>query len=128
MFNKSVTIYNKYEVDGIEKWQRKIINKLFYDEKKGANTNRTGTEKANKVLLVIPLNLGARNGYISPKEFKKIEDKSNNWTISEGDTVVLGECTKEIIKSTKELENKYIITSVDFKNFGDMANWEVNAK
>lgn len=133
MFNDSITLYNKYTLNGIEKWKRTVISGVFFDKSQGRNFNKTGSDKANKALIVIPKVNMRMAGYLSPKEFALTENKTDKWTLQDDDTIVKGSILHEITKSTKELYQQYddvfVITSVDFKDFGDnMANWEVNAK
>lgn len=133
MFNNSITIYNKYTEIGIEKWKRTIINGVYFDDTRGRNFNKSGNEKANKAQVIIPKTNMRMTGYLSPKDFIASEDKTNKWTLQEDDTIIKGEINYEIVKSTKELyqnyDNVFIITSVDYKDFGDdMSHWEVNAK
>ena len=133
MFNNSITIYNKYTDNGVEKWKRTIIHGVYFDSTRGRNFNKSGNDKVNKAQVIIPKTNMRMTGYLSPKDFNSAEDKTNKWTLQEDDTIVKGEINYEIIKSTKELyqnyENVYVITSVDYKDFGnDMSHWEVNAR
>ncbi len=133
MFNNSITLYNKYTENGTEKWKRTIISGVYFDSIKGHNFNKSGNEKANKAQIIIPKRNMKMNDYLRPKEFEGAIDKSNKWTIQDDDTIVRGEISFEIVKSTKELyqhyDNVFVVTSVDFKDFGnDMSHWEVNAK
>ncbi len=133
MFNNSVTIYNKYAENGVEKWKRTIISGVFFDSTYGHNFNKFGNEKANKAQVIIPKVNVCMTKYLSPKEFIELGDKTDKWTLQDDDTIVKGAISYDIVKSTKELyqnyDNVFVITSVDYKDFSnDMSHWEVNAR
>lgn len=132
MFNDVCTIYNKYIDNGVEKWQRTVLKGVFWDNVKGANFRKTGLENVDSVNILIPEFVEVSRGYMKPKLWDALEDKSNHWTIQPGDTVLRGEVTYGVVRSSKELEaydDSYKITKADYKDFGsDMDHWEVGAK
>ena len=128
MFPHVVTVYNKYKDGTVEKWQRTVLKGVFWNSIKGAVVRKTGVTSADSLQLIIP----KRNGYLPPKEWLALTDKTGHWTLQSGDTVVKGNITYDIERSTKELEqfdDVRLITSVDYHDCGgDMAHWEVSAK
>lgn len=130
MLNDVITIYNKYVDIGIEKWQRTVLQGVFWNAIKGAVTRKTGVQNVDSVQIIIPKS--ARAGYFSPKAWAALADKTGAWTLQPGDTIVKGALDVEITKSPKELQaydDVLTITSVDAKTFGgDMAHWEVSGR
>ncbi len=133
MFAHTVTVYNKYTENGTEKWQRTVLKGVFWHSIKGAIARKTGVTSVDSLQLIIPmLAKASRAAYSPPKEWAGLADKSGFWTLQSGDIVVKGVITKDIERSSKELQgldDVLTITSVDTKDFGgDMAHWEVSAK
>jgi hypothetical protein len=133
MFNDTCTVYNKYTDDkGLEKWQRTVLRGVFWDGVRGSNFRKTGIENADSVFILIPHKIKVDKSYLSPKDWINAIDKNKYWTLQLGDTIIKGNITYEVIKSSKGLEQFnecYKITKVDNKPFGgDMAHWEVGAK
>lgn len=116
----------------MERWQRTVLKGVLWSEIKGAVNRRTGSSSENAVQIVMPLSLEAsRAAYMPPMAWAELDNKSDYWTLQSGDTVMLGELSQEISRSSelKKLDGAAVINSVDTKNYGgDMAHWEVSAK
>lgn len=123
IFSHTITVYNKYTQDRVEKWQRTVLTNVFFDSIKGASVRRTGVVSSDSVQIIIPF----RKGYKEPKDWLK--DKANSFTLQTGDIVIKGVCDVEIEKSSSELKEyrPFNITSVDTKDFG-LKHWEVSCK
>jgi hypothetical protein len=133
MFNEICTIYNKYfDTSGVEKWQRTILNGVFWDSVKGANYRKTGLENVDEVMLIIPKNIKSGKIYKKPKEWAALQSKSGYFTIFVGDSIIKGNTGYDIVKSSKELErfdDCYKVTKIDYKGFGsDLDHWEVGGR
>ena len=132
MFNDTVTVYNKYTDNRVEKWQRTVLIGVFWNSIKGAIMRKTGVASADSLQLLIPCNIRTNRAYKPPKEWARLEDKTNHWTLQSGDIVVKGNINYEVIKSSSELnqfDDCLKISSVDHKPFGgSMSHWEVSAK
>lgn len=132
MFNDTCTVYNKYVDSGIEKWQRTVLTGVFWDSVRGSNFRKTGVENADSVTILIPGFVTVDRKYVSPKSWQALTGKSSSWTLQPGDTIVKGNISYEVVKSSKELEqfdDCLKITKADNKNFGSgMDHWEVGAK
>ncbi len=132
MFNDTCTIYNKYTENKIEKWQRTVLIGVFWDEVQGSNFRKTGIENADSVFILIPKFVKADKQFLPSNEWQNAEDKSLYWTLQPGDTIVKGNITYEVLKSSKELEQFdecYKITKIDNRDFGgDMSHWELGAR
>lgn len=134
MFTRTITVYNKYK-DGIsEKWQRTVIKGTYWNSVKGAIVRKTGVSSVDSLQLIIPFSAIPDKAkiYMPPKEWAKLEDKSGHWTLQSGDTIIKGDISYEIIKTSAELKDYddcLAITNVDTKDFNsDMSHWEVSAK
>ena len=130
MFNDTVTLYNKYMVDGAEKWQRTVLRGVYWNAIKGAVLRKTGTASADSVMVVIPRVLP---GYMKPKVWEADGEKSRSWTLRAGDTLVKGEVDADVTRSlTKELaalDDVLTITTVDDMDFGGhMGHFEVSGR
>ncbi|MDD4390592.1 MAG: hypothetical protein PHW03_07300 [Eubacteriales bacterium] len=90
---------------------------------------KTGVTSADGLMLIIPMTI---KGYKKPKEWTALPDKTGHWTLESGDTVILGDITYEIVKSSKELQqfdDVLVISNVDTHSFGGrMAHFEVIGK
>lgn len=132
MFNDVCTIYNKYVDAGIEKWHRTVLTGVFWDSLRGANFRKTGLDSADSVNILIPYDVMSTKAYLSPKVWLSADNKSNFWTLQPGDTILKGNITYNIVKSSKELDqfdDCFKITKADYKGYGSsMDHWEVGAK
>lgn len=133
--NADITIYNRYfdPETRLDKYQRTILYGVFWDAMKAVKRIQGGLESDDKVYIVIPFSADTNRQYISPKEFERLEDKSDYFTLQEGDRVVKGAIEFEITGKLSDLDKEYeafTITSVDTKDFGSqhMRHWEVGAK
>jgi hypothetical protein len=133
--NSNITIYNSYfdKATRTNKYQRTVLYGVFWDCKKAMNRLQSGLENADEVLIAIPFTVSSNRQYIAPKEFERLDDKSNHFTLKEEDRIVQGEIDFEITGKVSDLDKQYeafTITSVDTKDFGSphMRHWEVGAR
>lgn len=133
--NADITIYNRYfdKETRLDKYQRTVLYGVFWDERKAVNRLQSGLVDADEVSIMIPFSIETDKVYVPPKEFEKLADKSNYFTLQEGDRVVKGAVDFEITGKVSDLDKEYeayTITSVDTKDFGSphMRHWEVGAK
>lgn len=129
MFPHTVTVYNKYLDGTAEKWQRTVLKGVFWDSSKGATVRKTGVSSADGLMLIIPMTIP---GYKKPKEWAALADKTGSWTLQNGDTVILGDISYEVVKSSKELQqfdDVLTISNVDTRNYGGgMSHFEVSGR
>lgn len=130
MFTDTITLYNRYKADGKERWQRRVVEGVSWIDTQGATTRKTGVTPANTFTLLIPRRCLA--GYVDPKVFAALEDKSGKWTVAPQDTVVCGEVATEITttpgKDLAELDHVRTVTMVDNLLRGRLAHLEVTGK
>lgn len=133
MFPHVATVYNHYRDGRGDKWQRTVLESIFWDNTRGINARTGAIDNDDSALIIIPCI--DRFGYLPPKEFSKTEDKSGSWTLQPGDKIVFGSIDFEIDETHRlaELESDYddvlTITKVDRHLFGSsLDHWEVGAK
>lgn len=129
MFPHTVTIYNR---DKEERYHRTMIHGVFWNSSKGAVARKTGMSSADGLQLIIPFSSDTNGGYLKPKDWAELADKTGHWTLQPKDIVILGEINYEVIKSSKELmqfDDVLTISNVDTRNFAtDLDHWEVSGK
>jgi hypothetical protein len=131
--NTGCTIYNKYIENREERCQRTQIEAVRWEDRKAANVLASGGNlEADKAQLMIPF---SRPGYLEPREWQALADKSNYWTLQVGDVIVKGLVTDEItgVFTISDLDRKYdyvlVITIVDtFDTTVVFPHWKVGAR
>ena len=130
MMNDTVTVFNRYTEDNTEKWKRTVLRGVYWNDVEGAVLRKTGAASAASAVIIVPR--AVNPGFVGPKSWAALEDKTRFWTLQAGDTVVRGEVRKEIARSAarelSDLDDVLTIVTVDDKNFGRLAHWEVSAK
>lgn len=110
MFPHTITLYHKTG----DAWQKMIVEKVLWDDLKARLMRKTGIDSADKVVCYIP---------------KVINGTARDIPIADGDVIVKGVYDKEVVRSTKELENAFFVKSVAEYDYGDdMASWVVTAR
>jgi len=126
-------VYNRYREGKEDIWQRTVLESIFWDNVRGLNSRTGAVDHEDSAVIIIPA--VNRKGYLSPKEYVKVEDKAGYWTLQPGDKIVFGKILYEIDETHRlaELEKDYDdvlnITRVDRRIFGStLDHWEVGAK
>lgn len=133
LFPHTCTIYNRYRDGKEDKWQRTVLESIFWDNVRGLNARKGAVDNADGALIIIPANV--RSGYLAPKQFAQAVDRAHCWTLQPGDKIVFGRIDYEVddLHRLADLERQYddvlTITKVDRRLFGSsMDHWEVSAK
>jgi hypothetical protein len=140
-----MTIYNKYVDPSTrsEKWQRTQILAVAWENRKAANVRAMGGAlAADQASVYIPFERGAN--YEQPRAWLALVDKSDKWTLKEGDIIVKGLVADEIHDAVVDppsaaftvtmLKAKYddvlTISSVDTRDMGslNMQHWQIGAR
>ena len=144
----TVTVYNASENPETfaNEYNITVLDGVFLDISKGANVMRSGLENADAAVLYIPFGVKAVNGitgklqsYIEPKEYERLADKSNFWTIRAGGTTSNKDCffvkgrvveEKDFQSINSNHDNVFRVSSVDVRDFGtaDIRHWEVSGR
>lgn len=134
MFKDNCTLYNKaYDTEkGYDVYHRTVLKGVRWEERQGVNVAKLGMSEADKLLVLIPFSVDAeRKLAMTAKAYARTSDKTQFWTLKEGDILVKGEVTDEIesIKDFGKLHDYFTLTTVDFYDIGGkMSHWEVGAK
>lgn len=111
MFEQDCTVYNKIldKTTRSYEYTRTNIPGVFFDENQGINVQKSGTDSANSVLVVIP---------------------DITVAIHKGDYIIKGNIQDNftILADLQSKYNVYVVTSVDLKDFGNLQHIEVGAK
>jgi len=132
--NCDITIYNKYIDNRVEKWQRSEILEVGWELTDAVSALRWNLA-ANIAVIFIPFDRKL-TGYVSPKTWQALADKSDRWTLQQGDVIVKGIVTDEIdsdftITDLRAAnDNVVVIASVDAMDYGSPAvqHFEVGCK
>lgn len=123
MFNDTITIYNLVE----EKMYRKVVNNVFVNNKTIISQEGKG-EKFASAHDVIFSDIAIRD-YLEYEDYKKLDNKENNFTLKVNDVVVIGEFKEvenlsEIQKSDKDY---FLIKTISKNLYGatDLQNIEI---
>lgn len=133
--NSDITIYNKYydATQDREVYQRTTIEGVHFEENKAVKLQNQGLVSDDKVLICIPFDAKASRAYVRPVLFDRADDKTQYFTLKEGDRVIKGLQTYEVQTNMKELDGQFevfTITNVDTCDYGRaiMQHWEVGCK
>lgn len=144
----TVTVYNGIpdtETLGT-KYNITVLQGVFLDLSKGSNVIKSGLETADAATLFIPFGIdaldgrtGARQRYVGPKEYERLEDHTGVWTIRASGSSGLISCF--FVKGTvvsdgdfqeinEEYNEVFRVSSVDIRDFGspDIQHWEVGGR
>lgn len=136
--NTPVTLYNGYYDPDTKAnlYQRKVILAVMWEDRKYSRVQQSGGRLADYTAMVyIPFSYN-KPSYLLPKVWLALEDKSDNWTIQEGDLLVKGEVSDELSAAftPSDLRKKYddVLAAVDIYTY-DMGSyalqhWKVGAK
>lgn len=127
--NTPITIYNKYFdlITQSDRWQRHVIYETFWESHRSVNFNK-GMSNNSKCKIYIPSDANYFTDYIDPIAFRS--NHINHWTIQNGDLVVRGIITDEIVRQS-DLERKYddvcVVSYVAKNDYGssNMHHFEV---
>lgn len=134
--NAHLTIYNKYTdtTTRAEKYQRTTVKLVNWQGAKAVYQANVGMVKSDTASIYIPFARGAN--YLDPVAWRALTTKTGKWTIQEGDVIVKGLVTDEIITgfTVTNLRAKYndvvVVTAIDVNDQGsaNMQHWRVGAK
>lgn len=129
MMQDTITLYNKYTSAGTEYWKRTVISGVYWNSVKGSMAQKSGPASADSVVLIIPHS--AASGYVKPKAWTALSDRSSSWTLQPGDKAVKGTCsvtaTQSLTTALANTDDVITVTRTDDKDFGGgMAHFEVS--
>ncbi len=132
--NTAITIYNKYVVNRAEVYQRTEVYAALWQSSQAVNKYKGADLSANKA--VISIHFLKCLAHLMPKAWLALADKTDNWTLQEGDVIVRGIVADEIGAgfTVSALRAKYDdvleIVSVDRMDQGspNTHHWRVGCK
>lgn len=128
-----VTLYNKVTIDGESVLLRTVLDhdRIRWENQDSISLNGMTIMANDNSTIYIPIEI---EGYVKPKEYKSLADKTGKWTLQNED-IIVNELINDINPSVAELNRKYdevrIIQSVDINDFAKtpiLKHFEVNAK
>lgn len=132
--NGHITIYNRYFVNRVETYQRTVVRDVVWQATKAVSGRSNGVLASNVATIFIPFARGA--AYVKLKAWQALVDKSDNWTLQEGDVIVRGEINDDITTEytlsalRAEYDDVVTITSIDAMDQGspNVQHWQVGCK
>lgn len=127
-FTGTVTVYNSVEVDFKKTLFPHLLGDVHVEKTRGAESAAEGNKNTDNLLVIIPFK-PHKNGFLTPLEFEKCEDKSAHWTLSPGDIIAVDDtgAADNFAELTARAETFRIISVKTF-DFGGLPHWEVTAK
>ena len=127
-FGDAVTVYNGTEQDFKRVLRPHVLSGVHAEAVTGEASAADGDKNEDGLIVIIPFN-GHSNGFLTPPEYGRAEDKSTAWTLSCGDIITLGDTgAAESYAELSARTRAYRITQVKALPFGSIPNWEVQAK
>ena len=133
--NTDITVYNKYIVSREAVYQRTVVAKAMWQGVDGTKLITSGGQLSDdKAAIYIPSS--NRPAHLDPVEWQELVDKSDKWTLQNGDYIVKGSVSDEItaLFTISDLKAKYndvlVITNVKKHDYGSasMQHWKIGAK
>lgn len=127
-FSGIITVYNSVEVDFKKVLLPHLLGGVHVEKTRGAESAADGDKNTDNLLVLIPFKPHI-NGFLTPFEFEKCEDKSAHWTLSPGDVISAGNsgAADSFAELTARAETFRIISVKTF-DFGGLPHWEVICK
>lgn len=127
-FTGTITVYNSVEVDFKKTLFPHLLGGVHVEKTRGAESAAEGNKNTDNLLVIIPFK-PHKNGFLTPLEFEKCDDKSEHWTLSPGDVISVGDtgAADNFAELTARAETFRIISVKSF-DFGGLPHWEVTAK
>lgn len=127
-FNGVITVYNTIEKDFKKQLIPHLLEGVHVEKTRGAEKAAEGDKNTDNLLVIIPFK-PHKNGFLTPLEFEKCEDRSACWTLSAGDLIAVGDigAADSFAELTARAET-FRIQSVKTYDFGGLKHWEVIAK
>lgn len=127
-FNGTVTVYNTVEEDFKKRLLPHLLSGVHAEKTRGAETAAEGDKNADKLLVIIPFKPHF-NGFLTPLEFERCEDKAAHWTLAAGDIISIGDTgSADSFSELTARAETFRIISVKTFDFGGLQHWEVIAK
>lgn len=127
--NGIVTVYNNGGENENFKTQLipKLLNGVYVEVTKGSNSGAEGDRNGDRLFVLIPFN-PLLKGFLKPLEYAKSDNKTDCWTLSDGDYIAVGDVgAADSFAELAEKAEVFRITEVKTFDFGGLPHWEVTA-
>lgn len=117
IYNQRITILNKLnraDASGnLDEWYKYTVDNAAWYEASARNSGGNGVYIGTYITVLIPFN----ENYLPYKQWKDLEDKSDKFTISSGDYIVLGDVPETVDASNiVEVMKTYKLESCQVKH------------
>ncbi len=127
-FDGIITVYNCVEVDFKKTVFPHLLNGAHVEKIRGAESATDGDKNTDNLFVIIPFK-PHKNGFLTPLEFEKCEEKSEHWTLAAGDIIAVGDTgAADNFAELTAIAETFRIISVKTFDFGSLPHWEVTAK
>ena len=98
-WDRTVTVYNMYKdpTTAVVTWYSTVLTGCFWKDVGTKVTVGNTVVETEDIICRIP----EKDSYVSPFEWFEREDKSDVFTLKQGDIIILGECDDKIDEYTK---------------------------
>lgn len=114
MFDKNITIFNKkYDKEKrTDIYKRTVIYGVHAETIQKSEMKDKETIAKDTMFISIPFSIA---GYLKPNQYQDLEEITNQWTLQDGDIIVIGIVENDIDnpKYLKHLDDVYTIDSVE---------------
>lgn len=113
----TITLLNKLKrkdsTTNLDVWYKTIIKNCVYAQDRISNVNGSVVSMGQTFTILIPFT----GKYLPYREWKKLEDKTGYYTLSEQDVIILDEVTEDVTaQNITQIKNDYEPNTCDIRS------------
>ena len=113
----TITLLNKLKrkdsTTNLDVWYKTIIKNCVYAQDRISNVNGSVVSMGQTFTILIPFT----GKYLPYQEWKKLEDKTGYYTLSEQDVIILDEVTEDVTaQNITQIKNDYEPNTCDIRS------------
>lgn len=113
----TITLLNKLKrkdsTTNLDVWYKTIIKNCVYKQDRISNVNGSVVSMGQTFTILIPFT----GKYLPYREWKKLEDKTGYYTLSEQDVIILDEVTEDVTaQNITQIKNDYEPNTCDIRS------------
>ncbi len=113
----TITLLNKLKrkdsTTNLDVWYKTIIKNCVYKQDRISNVNGSVVSMGQTFTILIPFT----GKYLPYREWKKLEDKTGYYTLSEQDIIILDEVSEDVTaQNITQIKNDYEPNTCDIRN------------
>ena len=114
-WDSTITIYNKFIDPTTQRvsWYRTVVENCFWKNVNGVYYKGKLEVEVKQIICRIPQN----ENYVNKREWKELQNKSERFTLANGDIIVLGEVDDTIDEYTAGMHSTDLLTK--YKEFDE---------